>query len=81
MLNLLTAINASTSLAIVGLSFWELAIVGIVVLVLFGNRLPTAAKSLGQSFSAFKKGIKEGAEEDDSTDVGSGRTEKIEHKV
>ena len=36
-------------------------IIGGIVLLLFGSRLPSAAKSLGQSFSAFKKGIKEGA--------------------
>ena len=41
----------------------ELVIVLVVVLLLFGNRLPGAMKSLGQSFVAFKKGIKEG--EDD----------------
>ena len=43
---------------------WELAVIAIIVLVLFGNRLPGAAKSLGQSFSAFKKGIKDGAEDE-----------------
>ena len=43
---------------------WELIIIGGIVLLLFGNRLPGAAKSLGQSFSMFKKGIKEGAEDD-----------------
>jgi len=41
----------------------ELVILLVVVLLLFGNRLPGAMKSLGQSFVAFKKGIKEG--EDD----------------
>ena len=43
---------------------WELIIIGGIVLLLFGSRLPSAAKSLGQSFSAFKKGIKEGADEE-----------------
>ena len=43
---------------------WELIIIGGIVLLLFGSRLPSAAKSLGQSFSAFKKGIKEGADDD-----------------
>ena len=46
----------------------ELTVIAVIVLVLFGNRLPGAAKSLGQSFSAFKKGIKEGQEDDDETD-------------
>ncbi len=44
----------------------EMVIVLVVVLLLFGNRLPGAMKSLGQSFTAFKKGIKEG--EDDQGD-------------
>lgn len=42
----------------------EIVIILVVVLLLFGNRLPGAMKSLGQSFVAFKKGIKEG--EDDA---------------
>ncbi len=46
----------------------ELSIVAGIVLLLFGNRLPGAAKSLGQSFSAFKKGIKEGSEDEDEDD-------------
>ncbi|MGB4741351.1 MAG: twin-arginine translocase TatA/TatE family subunit, partial [Fuerstiella sp.] len=41
----------------------EMTIIAVIVLVLFGNRLPGAAKSLGQSFSAFKKGVKEGEED------------------
>lgn len=43
---------------------WEWIIIALIVLLLFGNRLPGAAKSLGQSFTAFKKGIKEGTEEE-----------------
>lgn len=43
---------------------FELIVLGVIVLVLFGNRLPGAAKSLGQSFTAFKKGVKEGTEDD-----------------
>ncbi len=46
----------------------ELTVIAVIVLVLFGNRLPGAAKSLGQSFSAFKKGIKEGQEDDEEID-------------
>tara|TARA_Y100001934_G_C11733235_1_gene486788 strand:+ start:150 stop:326 length:177 start_codon:yes stop_codon:yes gene_type:complete len=43
---------------------WELVVILLVVLLLFGKKLPTAAKSLGQSFVAFKKGIKDGAEDE-----------------
>ncbi|MCP4169780.1 MAG: twin-arginine translocase TatA/TatE family subunit [Fuerstiella sp.] len=49
----------------------ELTVIAGIVLVLFGNRLPGAAKSLGQSFSAFKKGIKEGAEDDETDNLDS----------
>lgn len=41
----------------------ELAIVAIIVLVLFGSRLPSAMRSLGQSFTSFKSGLRD---EDDS---------------
>ncbi|MCA9033710.1 MAG: twin-arginine translocase TatA/TatE family subunit [Planctomycetaceae bacterium] len=40
----------------------ELIIVAFIALLLFGNRLPGAMKSLGQSFVAFKKGMKEDEE-------------------
>jgi TatA/E family protein of Tat protein translocase len=33
-----------------------------VVLLLFGSRLPTMARSLGSGITEFKKGLKEGAE-------------------
>jgi sec-independent protein translocase protein TatA len=39
--------------------FWELLILLAVVLLLFGSRLPSLARSLGQSIVEFKKGVKE----------------------
>jgi sec-independent protein translocase protein TatA len=39
--------------------FWEILIVLVVVLLLFGSRLPSLARSLGQSVVEFKKGVKE----------------------
>lgn len=41
-----------------GIGPLELGICSIVVLLLFGNRLPVVMKSLGQSITEFKNGIK-----------------------
>jgi len=46
----------------------EMAIVLIICLVLFGNRLPGTMRSLGMSLTEFKKGMKEG-ESDDTGDL------------
>jgi sec-independent protein translocase protein TatA len=35
----------------------EMLIVGAIALLLFGNRLPSVARSLGQGVSEFKKGV------------------------
>ena len=65
-MNISAIIETSCTLAFFGGGPWELAIVGGIALLVFGNRLPGAAKSLGMSFSAFKKGVKEGEEDLDS---------------
>ena len=36
---------------------YEVLIIGFVALLIFGNRLPTLMKSLGQGVTEFKKGI------------------------
>jgi sec-independent protein translocase protein TatA len=41
----------------------EMMTVGLVALLFFGNRLPSVARSLGKSFTEFKKGIS-GIEDD-----------------
>lgn len=38
---------------------WQILIVLLVVLLLFGSRLPSVARSLGRSLVEFKKGMKE----------------------
>ncbi|MDA8745402.1 twin-arginine translocase TatA/TatE family subunit [Rubripirellula amarantea] len=38
---------------------WQIMIVLVVVLLLFGNRLPSLARSMGMSLTEFKKGLKE----------------------
>lgn len=48
----------------------ELMIVALVVLVLFGSRLPKVMRSLGSSITEFKKGVNEGnADEEDAKET------------
>lgn len=49
--------------AIIGLNPWEIVIVAVVILLLFGNRLPALARSLGRGVVEFKKGV-QGIEDD-----------------
>lgn len=46
---------------------FELMIIAGIVLLLFGNRLPGAMRSMGRSITEFKSGMKEGEEETEST--------------
>ena len=45
---------------IINFGFWEILIVLLVILLLFGGKkIPELMKGLGQGISSFKKGIKE----------------------
>lgn len=44
----------------------QLLIVGMIILLLFGNRLPSVMRSLGEGITEFKKGIRND-DSDDST--------------
>ena len=46
------------------LSTWEIIAILVVVLLLFGNRLPGMARSLGSGITEFKRGLKEGNKPD-----------------
>ena len=47
------------------IGFPELLIILVVILLLFGaSRIPQIARSLGKSVGEFKKGLKEGPEEE-----------------
>jgi sec-independent protein translocase protein TatA len=57
------------TVAPVNLSAPELLIILLVVLVLFGGaKLPKLARSMGQAQNEFKRGLKEGAEDDEAED-------------
>ena len=55
------------SLAFIGQpSFWQLMVILVVVLLLFGaNRLPKMARNLGSSLTEFKKGLRGESDDDD----------------
>ncbi len=48
-----------------GLGTTELLIFAVIVLVLFGSRLPKVMRSLGSSVTEFKKGVAEGATDEE----------------
>lgn len=48
---------------------FELVIIGIVAVLLFGSQLPKVARSVGQAIPSFKKGFKE--VEDEVKEIGS----------
>jgi sec-independent protein translocase protein TatA len=48
---------------------WELIIILVIVLILFGaNRLPQLAKGMGESIRNFKTGMAEGDDDDKKKD-------------
>ena len=57
-------------LAIMGLGPGELVFFGVIVLLLFGSRLPSVMRSLGQSVTSFKSGLndEEAHKPDDNLD-------------
>lgn len=55
-----------------GLGPMELLIMLAILLLLFGSRLPTVMRGMGQGITEFKKGLKEGEEE--------AKSEAIDHK-
>ncbi|GAB4154157.1 MAG: hypothetical protein Fur0037_22800 [Planctomycetota bacterium] len=47
-------------LSIFGLGSWEIIAVLVVVLLLFGHRIPGMARALGSGITEFKKGLRDG---------------------
>jgi sec-independent protein translocase protein TatA len=55
----------------------EMLIVGMVVLLLFGNRLPSVMRSLGVGITEFKKGIRgEGLDDEDGRRLEESRRDE-----
>lgn len=52
----------------------EMTVIGVVLLLLFGRRLPEVGRSLGQGIVEFKKGLKDVTDDikHESSDAGSG---------
>ncbi len=48
------------------IGFWQLLIVLVAALLIFGNRLPSIARSLGRSLVEFKKGTQEIEDQSDT---------------
>jgi sec-independent protein translocase protein TatA len=57
-----------------GMSPLGLVVILVVVLLLFGNRLPQLMRSLGRSVVEFKGGLNEGQIEDDSQSDSKAKT-------
>ncbi|MDP6438661.1 MAG: twin-arginine translocase TatA/TatE family subunit [Candidatus Brocadiia bacterium] len=51
-------------LAVFGLGHWELIIVLVILLLLFGRRLPEVMRSMGRGAKEFKKGLQDDLDED-----------------
>jgi sec-independent protein translocase protein TatA len=58
----------------------QMLVVGLIVLLLFGNRLPGVMRSLGRGVTEFKKGI-EGIEDDTSASPKNAEPKKIEEQA
>jgi sec-independent protein translocase protein TatA len=62
------SITMSLLFAFIGIP--EIIILSLVILLLFGNRLPGVMRSLGQGVVEFKKGV-QGIEEEDKSSAGA----------
>jgi sec-independent protein translocase protein TatA len=65
-----------TLFAIFGLGAMEVAVLGVIAVILFGRKLPEVAKSLGKSVTEFQKGMR-GLEEG-IHDVGTASAPRAE---
>lgn len=62
-----------------GLSPAELMVIGIVALVIFGNRLPEVARSLGKGVVEFRKGLRGIEDEIKSGEQKNSKPQELSH--
>jgi len=55
--------------AFMGIGHWELLVIGGVILLLFGHRLPSLMRSLGRGVTEFKSGLNTSPEDADEDEV------------
>ena len=60
---------------------WQMVILLVIILLLFGNRIPDVAKSLGKGITEFKKGVKAGEDDDDDEDEEELPKKKSKKKI
>jgi len=62
-------LTSSLDLPVLGLigTPTQMIVLLVVILLLFGSRLPSLMRSLGSSVTEFKKGIKNGEDENDGS--------------
>ena len=71
-------VSDSLALALIGpLGPWELALLAVLGILIFGKRLPEVGKSIGRGIVEFKKGLS-GIEDD--IDKSSSESSRIESK-
>jgi len=59
----------------------EWLVILVIVLLLFGNRIPGLARSLGAGVNEFKAGLREGVDKPaDGKPVGPEKTDKVDTK-
>ncbi len=69
---MLYGLEKSVTLALTPPRGWEIVIILFVVLLIFGaKKLPDLARSLGSSAKEFRKGLKDGVEDDEDSNAST----------
>lgn len=55
-----------------GIGPWEIAVIAVVGILIFGNRLPEVGRSLGKGIVEFKKGLAGVKDEIEKSDKNAG---------